>query len=202
MIVKRAFDLVVASVALVVLSPVMAGIAAAVRLTSPGPILYRGVRTGLHGRPFRIAKFRTMTVDAERYGVTTSLGDPRVTRLGSFLRRYKLDELPQLLNVIAGDMSIVGPRPEVAEHTNAYTDEERAILTVRPGITDYASIKYVALDEVVGSENAHDFFIKKVRPDKNRLRLEYVRNQSFGEDLVIVARTVAVVMKKAVAPRR
>jgi lipopolysaccharide/colanic/teichoic acid biosynthesis glycosyltransferase len=193
---KRAFDLLAAGTGLVVLSPVLVGIALAVRVSSPGPVFYRGVRIGLDGRPFRIFKFRTMVTDAERLGTTTSLGDSRITPMGHFLRRYKLDELPQLLNVVSGEMSIVGPRPEVEEHTSAYTTDEHAILSVRPGITDYASIELVSLDEVLGSENPHEVYVTRVRAQKNALRLRYVRNRSFSEDLKIIARTFLAIGAK------
>ena len=141
---KRTFDLMAASVGLVILSPLLLVIACAVRCDTRGPVFYRGVRTGLNGIPFRIIKFRTMVPDAESLGgKVTARDDARVTRVGRVLRRYKLDELPQLINVIKGDMSVVGPRPEVSEYTALYTDEEHVILSVRPGITDYASIELV-----------------------------------------------------------
>jgi lipopolysaccharide/colanic/teichoic acid biosynthesis glycosyltransferase len=137
-----------------------------------------------------------MTDGAERFGTTTALGDARVTPVGRVLRRYKLDELPQLLNVLDGSMSIVGPRPEVEEHTIEYTNEEQAILSVVPGITDYASIELVALDEVLGSENPHHVYLTRVRAQKNALRLRYVRERSFGVDLRIIARTLAAIVAK------
>jgi lipopolysaccharide/colanic/teichoic acid biosynthesis glycosyltransferase len=199
---KRVFDLVLSIGALIVLAPALAAIAVAVRLSSPGPVLYRGVRTGLGGRPFRILKFRTMCVDAERLGTTTHVHDPRVTRVGAFLRRFKLDELPQLVNVIAGDMSLVGPRPEVAEHTDAYSPEERLILGVKPGITDLASIRFVDLAAELGPENPHEVYVTRVRAEKNRLRLEYVRRRSFGTDLRSLAATVAAVLGRARRERR
>lgn len=194
---KRLFDVFFATVCLVALSPVMLVIAAVVRLTSPGPVFYRGVRAGRFGKPFRIFKFRTMSVDAETLGTTTKKNDPRVTRAGAFLRRYKLDELPQLLNVLAGQMSIVGPRPEVFEHTDAYVGAERRILDVRPGITDYASIELVSLDELLGSENAHENFIRNVRPRKNALRLRYVEERSFAGDMRIIWLTLLAILRKA-----
>jgi lipopolysaccharide/colanic/teichoic acid biosynthesis glycosyltransferase len=138
-----------------------------------------------------------MRPDAERMGTTTALGDPRITRVGRFLRRYKLDELPQLFNVLAGEMSLVGPRPEVEEHTREYAGDELEILAVRPGITDYSSIRFVALDEVLGSEDPHTLFVTRYRAEKNRLRVEYVRNRSFGEDLRIIFLTLAAIAGKA-----
>lgn len=194
---KRAFDLAVAGLGIAGLSPVLALVAAAVKLTSPGPVLYRGTRIGLHGRPFTILKFRTMHVDAERMGTTTRIDDPRITRVGRFLRRYKLDELPQLLNVLRGQMSLVGPRPEVEEHTSAYTVEERAILTVLPGITDYSSIHFASLDEVLGREDPHNVYVSRIRGEKNQLRLRYVRTATFREDLRIIGKTVVAIARKA-----
>jgi lipopolysaccharide/colanic/teichoic acid biosynthesis glycosyltransferase len=193
---KRLFDCSFALVALIVLSPVLATIAIVIAATSNGPVLYRGVRTGRYGRPFRILKFRTMTVDAERAGTTTTLGDPRITRVGRLLRSGKLDELPQLWNVLRGEMSLVGPRPEVAEHTDEYTAEEMAILDVPPGITDFSSIHFASLDRVLGTDNPHEVYVTRVRAEKNALRLRYVRERSFGVDLRILAATIGVVVRK------
>lgn len=188
---KRLFDLVTASLGLVVLCPVLLGIGLVVKLTSQGPVFYRGRRIGRYGEPFGMFKFRTMIVDAEAVGGTsTGKNDPRVTKTGRMLRRYKLDELPQLLNVLRGEMSIVGPRPEVEEYTRLYDDDEQVILSVRPGITDYASIQFRDLAEVLGSEDADRVYAETVRPIKNRLRMKYVVQQRFAEDLRIIALTV------------
>lgn len=199
---KRAFDVIAAAVAIVSCSPALMIIAVLIKATSRGPILYRGARVGRDGHLFFMYKFRTMNADAERFGTTTSLADPRVTRIGRVLRNCKLDELPQLFNVIAGDMSFVGPRPEVSEHTDAYTDEERAILTVRPGITDFSSIHFVNLTELLGTHNAHDRFVTHYRAQKNALRLRYVRERSFLTDLKIIGLTVRAVLAKAFVHRR
>jgi len=137
-----------------------------------------------------------MRVGSEALGTTTRIGDERITPVGAFLRRYKLDELPQLWNVMIGEMSVVGPRPEVEEHTSVYTAEERAILDVRPGITDYSSIRFVSLDEVLGPDNPHQVYVTRVRGEKNQLRLAYVRNQSFSEDLKIVLKTFGAILGK------
>jgi lipopolysaccharide/colanic/teichoic acid biosynthesis glycosyltransferase len=188
---KRAFDVVSASFGLLLLSPLLLLLGAAVKLTSRGPVFYRGKRTGLHGEPFRIYKFRTMVADAETRGSTaTAANDPRITRIGRVLRKYKLDELPQLLNVLNGDMSIVGPRPEVEEHTSVYTAEEQVILTVRPGITDFASIRFRDLGQLIGDDDPNRVFIERYRGEKNRLRIEYVRRRSFLVDLQIIFRTI------------
>jgi lipopolysaccharide/colanic/teichoic acid biosynthesis glycosyltransferase len=194
---KRAFDVAMAAAGLLLLAPLLAGIAVAVKLTSPGPALYRGLRTGRHGRPFHMLKFRTMVVDAERRGgTTTGARDPRVTRFGETLRNYKLDELPQLVNVLRGEMSLVGPRPEVAEYTDAYTPEERRILTVRPGITDLASLRFHDLQQAVGADDPDDVFRRDVLPEKIALRLKYVDERSLGGDAAILLRTAAVVAAK------
>jgi|TARA_B100000809_G_scaffold64704_1_gene61353 lipopolysaccharide/colanic/teichoic acid biosynthesis glycosyltransferase len=191
---KRTFDLMTASIGLVILSPLFVVIACAVRCDTRGPVFYRGVRTGLNGIPFRIIKFRTMVPDAESLGGrVTARDDARVTRVGRVLRRYKLDELPQLINVIKGDMSVVGPRPEVSEYTALYTDEERLILSVRPGITDYASIEFVQLGEAVGSDlqdGAFEDRVRKVLEIKNALRVKYVRKQTFMGDIKLILLTL------------
>lgn len=188
---KKLFDIIFASLGALALAPVFIAIAAAIKLTSPGPVFYRGVRTGLRGRPFRIFKFRTMVVNAEKVGgPSTGKDDPRITSVGGFLRRYKLDELPQLFNVIGGEMSLVGPRPEVPQYTDEYRGEELLILTVRPGITDYASIKFSRLDEVLGSEEPDRVYEEKVRPVKNALRIKYVKEQSFWGDVSLIFATI------------
>jgi lipopolysaccharide/colanic/teichoic acid biosynthesis glycosyltransferase len=187
---KRSFDLCVASVATIALSPLLVSIAVAVCVDSPGPVIYRGTRVGLCGREFDILKFRTMTHQPSRVGqLTTALNDPRVTSVGRFLRRYKLDELPQLVNVIRGDMSIVGPRPEHPGWTAKYSHEEQAILSVRPGLTDYASLEFVDLATAVGSEDADQRYFTEVFPRKNELRLQYVATMSWSNDVGLIART-------------
>ena len=196
---KRLFDLFICIAALPVLLPALAIIALLIRIESKGAVFFRGVRTGRFGRPFRIFKFRTMIPDAERVGGgTTALNDPRITRVGRVLRKYKLDELPQIFNVIKGDMSIVGPRPELPEYTQEYRGDEKIILTVRPGITDYSSIVFSSLDEHVGEVEADAVFEKDILPEKNRLRIKYVREQSFGKDLIIIVRTFGVMLSKLV----
>jgi lipopolysaccharide/colanic/teichoic acid biosynthesis glycosyltransferase len=193
--VKRALDLAVSLVSLALLSPAFLAIAAIVRLDSEGPAFYRGVRMGRHGMPFQMWKFRTMRVDSESQGITTGKDDPRITRVGKVLRKYKIDELPQLINVLTGEMSLVGPRPEFQEHTSAYHDEEKLILTVRPGITDYASLQFYDLAELVGSEDPHQVFVERLRDEKNRLRVAYVKQQSLREDFRILLRTVFRVVR-------
>jgi lipopolysaccharide/colanic/teichoic acid biosynthesis glycosyltransferase len=160
-----------------------------------GPVLYRGVRVGRYGKPFRIFKFRTMVVDAEKLGgASTADDDPRITRIGKFLRHYKLDELPQLINVIKGEMSIVGPRPEVPQYVEMFTGEEKAILSVRPGITDWATLWNPDEGAVLaGSPDPERLYVEKIRPEKIRLQLEYVRRRSIWIDLAIILQTLAAI---------
>ena len=187
------------AVGLLLLSPSLAVIALSIKLSSRGPIFYRGVRIGMHGKPFRIFKFRTMVVDAESLGASsTAADDPRITSVGSALRRYKLDELPQLLNVLFGDMSLVGPRPQVAWAVAAYNDEQRQLLQVRPGITDYASIRFRNEAEILrGSDNPDQTYLERIAPEKIRLGLEYVHHHSLWIDLCILFRTISSLFRPA-----
>lgn len=193
---KRLFDFAVATIGILVLSPVFVVTAILIKLDSRGPVFYRGIRIGRYGRPFRMLKFRSMVVGADTMGGTsTGLQDPRVTRVGRSLRRYKLDELPQLFNVLSGEMSIVGPRPEVEEYTRLYSSEEMQILSVRPGITDYASIEFSNLAEALGPEDVDRVYAEKVRPIKNQLRLKYVRECSFWGDVAIIIATLRGIVR-------
>lgn len=196
---KRLFDIVVSLCGLLVLSPLLAVLAVWIVLDSSGPVLYRGVRAGRFGRPFRICKLRTMVVDAEqRGGAETPANDPRITHAGHFLRRYKFDELPQLLNVLKGEMSLVGPRPEVMDEVIHYSDEEKKLLLVRPGITDWASIRFRDEDEILrGSTDPHRAYHELIRPEKVRLGLKYVQHGSFAVDLHILWLTMRAVLTPA-----
>ena len=197
LVLKRIFDVTLAMAALVLFSPVILLSAWMVKQSGPGPVFYRGVRAGLHGKPFRIFKFRTMVTDAERLGgPTTGTRDPRVTSVGRFLRRTKLDELPQLINVLVGDMSLVGPRPEVLEYTAKYEGEEKYILCMRPGITDYASMEFADLDDLVGSIDPDRYFREHIMPRKNALRIKYVKEWSLGSDFSILWATFCRVVKR------
>jgi lipopolysaccharide/colanic/teichoic acid biosynthesis glycosyltransferase len=189
---KRSFDVVVATIGLLTLSPLLLCIVVAILVSSPGPVFFRGVRVGLNGRLFRILKFRTMVIDAEaRGGPSTAADDPRITSVGAVLRRYKLDEIPQLFNVVVGDMSLVGPRPQVQSDVARYSSEERALLSVRPGITDYASIKFRHEGEILRGQGDPDAaYDRLIRPEKIRLGLEYVRRRSLWVDVTILCRTV------------
>jgi lipopolysaccharide/colanic/teichoic acid biosynthesis glycosyltransferase len=195
--IKRLFDIAASSFGLLILSPLFLVIAVLVRLDSPGPVFYRGRRAGWYGKPFRIFKFRTMVMNADKIGgPSSSADDPRITRVGRFLRRYKLDELPQLLNVVKGEMSLVGPRPEVLQEVLFYTEEEKRLLEVRPGITDWASIKFRNEGELLrGSVDPHQAYREKIRPEKIRLGLEYVRSNSLVTDCRIIFRTLKSVLE-------
>lgn len=190
---KRLFDLAVSIIGLIILSPLFLAIAAWIKLDSRGPVFYRGKRVGLGGRTFRIYKFRTMVANAEQLGgPSTANDDRRITRAGRFLRKYKLDELPQLINVVIGHMSLVGPRPEVKEYVDLFTGEEKAILSVRPGITDWASLWNPDEGAVLaGAEDPEKVYLEKIRPTKVRLQLKYVRERSFLVDLSILMKTIA-----------
>ena len=201
---KRGFDVGGAALGLILSAPLLAGIAALIKLDSPGPVLYRGNRVGRGGHTFRIVKFRTMVPDAEvRGGPSTADDDPRITRVGRWLRRYKVDELPQLFNVFRGEMSIVGPRPEVPQYAALLTGEERAILSVRPGMTDWASIWDIDEGrELLGSADAERKYLEEIRPQKVRLQLKYVRERSLRTDLQIIAQTFGRLLRhRAVGER-
>jgi len=194
---KRAFDIFGSVLGLVVLSPLVACVAVAIKLDSRGPVLYKGARVGINGRRFNIRKFRTMVTNAEAVGgSTTPEDDPRVTAVGRFLRGNKLDELPQLWNVLIGEMSLVGPRPQVQWAVDLYTPEERLVLSVRPGITDYASLRFANEGEILkGSKDPDRDYMEKIHPEKMRLSLEYVRSRSFSGDLSIIAQTLGAVIR-------
>jgi len=194
---KRAFDLIASMMGILVLSPVLLFIAAWIKFDSRGPVFYRGARVGLGGKTFRIFKYRTMVVNSDKIGgSSTPDDDPRLTRSGKFLRRFKLDELPQLLNVVTGDMSLVGPRPQVQWAVDLYTPEEREVLTVRPGITDYASVHFPNEGEILkGSLDPDKDYMEKIHPKKMRLSLEYVKARSFWVDLKIIFETIVAVFQ-------
>lgn len=192
---KRLFDITVSSIGLLVLSPLLLLIALWIKLNSKGPVFYRGVRVGRFGKPFRIFKFRTMVVEAEKLGgPSTADDDPRITRAGRFIRKYKLDELPQLINVLRGEMSIVGPRPEVQMYVDMFTEEEKAILSVRPGMTDWASLWDIDEGAILaGSPDPEKTYMEKIRPEKIRLQLEYVKRHSFWVDMKIILKTLKTI---------
>ena len=194
---KRLMDIVLSGVALAVLWPVLLIVALAIRIDDPGPVFYRQVRVGRGGKEFRIFKFRTMVVDADKKGLSITVGrDSRITRVGAFLRKTKLDELAQLLNVCLGDMSFVGPRPEVPRYVEMYTPYQRQVLLVRPGITDYASIAYRNENDLLaGAEDPERMYIDVIMPDKIELNMKYLREISPVADIRLILATVAAVVR-------
>ena len=195
-VVKRVLDLVLALILLVPGLILMIPLAIWVKLDSEGPVIYKAVRGGYHNQPFMIWKFRSMVVDADKTGGCTAKNDARVTRAGRIMRKFKLDELPQLFNIIAGKMSFVGPRPELLLYTTQYTEEQQCIMWVRPGVTDRSSIVYIAQDEIVGEEDPVANFERLILPEKNRLRVEYAKTQCFKTDAELIFETIRGVFGK------
>lgn len=195
---KRLFDIVASGCGLLVLSPVLLFVAIWIKLDSPGPVFYRQVRVGYRNKDFRIFKFRSMRIGADKGSLVTIGGrDPRITRSGYFIRKYKLDELPQLINVFVGDMSLVGPRPEVRHYVDYWTPEQMHVLDVRPGITDPASIKFRNENELMGqAEDPEEYYIQVIMQEKIKLYLEYVQNASFWYDLKLIFQTFKVIISE------
>ena len=196
-VLKRLFDLVASLVALVLLSPLMAVLAWRIKSYDGGPVLYAGRRVGKDGKPFGMYKFRSMVLNADKIGgSSTPDDDPRITPIGKVLRKYKLDELPQLLNVVKGEMSLVGPRPQVQWAVDLYTPEQRGVLTVPPGITDYASVRFPNEGEILkGSTDPDRDYMEKIHPEKMRLSLEYVRQRSLLTDVKVIAQTFLAILR-------
>ena len=197
LLLKRLMDIVVSGGALLVIWPVLLIVALAIKIDDPGPVFYRQVRVGRGGRTFRIFKFRTMVVDADKKGLAITVGlDNRITRVGALLRRTKLDELAQLINVFTGDMSFVGPRPEVQKYVDLYTPYQRQVLLVRPGITDYASIAYRNENDLLaGAEDPERMYIDVIMPDKIELNMKYLREISPAADIRLIFGTILAVIK-------
>lgn len=193
---KRFFDIVASGCGLLVLLPLLLVIAIWIKLDSKGPVFYRQVRVGRHNKDFRIIKFRSMRVGADKGSLVTIGGrDPRITRSGYFIRKYKLDELPQLINVFIGQMSIVGPRPEVRHYVDYWTTEQLHVLDVRPGITDPASIKFRNENELMETaDNPEDYYINVIMQEKIRLYLEYVSKAGFWYDIKLIIKTFKVIV--------
>ena len=189
---KRLFDIVSSGIGLLCLAPVFVVMAIWIKLDSRGPVFYRQTRVGRYGRDFRIFKFRSIRVGSDKgRQITVGERDPRITRSGYFIRRYKIAELPQLINVFLGDMSIVGPRPEVRKYVDLYSEEQRKVFQVRPGITDLASIKYRNENELLSQVDDPDtYYIDVIMPDKLTINLEYIRHQSFMGDIKIIFNTL------------
>ena len=195
---KRLFDIVASGLALIVLSPLFLIIAIWIKLDSKGPVFYRQVRVGWKNKDFRIFKFRSMRVGADKGSLVTIGGhDPRVTKSGYFIRKFKFDELPQLINVIVGDMSLVGPRPEVRHYVDYWTPEQMHVLDVRPGITDPASIKFRNENELMEkAEDPEKYYIEVIMQEKIRLYLEYVEKHSFFYDIALIFKTFWVIVSE------
>lgn len=195
--IKRVIGLVLAITFFVILFPVYIAIALAIIIETGLPVFYKAERGGYKGNSFKIYKFRSMVRNADKIGgSTTALNDSRITKVGKFLRKTKLDETAQLINIIKGEMSFIGPRPELLKYTNNYKGAEKYILQVRPGITDYSSISYINLDEIVGSDNADEMYEKYVLYKKNQLRIKYAADISFKTDVKLFLFTVLAVLRK------
>lgn len=195
---KRCMDLGLTLPVVILLSPLYLLLIIAVKLDSAGPVFFRQTRTGKHGKPFQILKFRSMVVNAEKLGrQITASGDPRITRMGSFLRKTKLDELPQLINVLRGEMSLVGPRPEVPRYTNLYTPEQARVLDYVPGITDPATIEYRHEEEILAQATDQDrAYLEQIMPEKLRINLEYQQRATLWTDLLIIFRTFSSIFTR------
>ena len=195
---KRLFDILCVLGGLLILSPIFIVIAVLIKIDSKGPVYFRQERVGMNGVLFRIFKFRTMVVDAEKLGLKITVGgDARITNVGFFLRKYKLDELPQLFNVLFGEMSLVGPRPEVSEYVAYYSEDERKIIqSVRPGITDLASLEFRDENEMLrDAVNPKDVYIHEILPKKIAYYIEYVTRQNLLLDIKIILRTLAAIVR-------
>ncbi|MFO7790076.1 MAG: sugar transferase [Bacteroidota bacterium] len=189
---KRAFDIIVSFAGLILLSPVFIVLGIAICMDSPGGIFYKQQRVGKNGKPFSIYKFRSMRADSDKKGqLTVGSNDKRITKTGRFIRKYKLDELPQLINVFLGEMSIVGPRPEVPGYVKLYNDEQKKVLSVKPGLTDYASIEYANENSLLASaKDPEKFYVEKIMPEKLALNKKYIRDMGLKTDLKIILQTI------------
>ncbi len=195
--IKRVFDIILSALGLILLSPLFLVLAIAIATDSPGGIFYRQTRVGKNGHPFRIFKFRSMRSGSDKKGqLTVGSTDQRITRTGRFIRKHKLDEFPQLINVLKGDMSLVGPRPEVPKYVAMYNDEQKKVLSVRPGITDYASIEYANENDLLSSSsNPEKTYIDEVMPAKLALNKKYISEAGLGTDIKLIFRTLGKVFK-------
>lgn len=195
---KRVIDFFLALFLLIAALPFFAIISLIIVIDSGFPIFYKPLRDGYKNKPFHIYKFRTMVKDADKGDGTTALNDPRITRAGKILRKIKLDEIPQLFNVLNSTMSFIGPRPELLKYTERYKGDEKLILQVRPGITDFSSIEFINLDEIVGEENPDEMYEKYVLKQKNELRVKYAKEVSLKTDITLFVKTCLQVLKKAI----
>jgi lipopolysaccharide/colanic/teichoic acid biosynthesis glycosyltransferase len=195
--IKRSFDIVSSSIVLLLFSPFFLVIALLILLDSRGGVFFKQIRVGRNGKHFPLYKFRTMRPNSESKGqITVGKRDNRITPIGYFLRKFKLDEFPQLINVIRGDMSVVGPRPEVPRYVEMYTDEQKQVLTVRPGLTDFASLEYINENELLANaENPEEEYVERVMPAKLDLNLKYIAQQSILTDLKIIFKTLGRIVR-------
>ncbi len=195
---KRIFDIVMSGLGLICLSPLFLVLAVWIKCDSAGPVFYRQIRVGRGNKDFRLFKFRSMRPDSDKLGLITVGGhDPRVTRSGYYIRKYKLDEFPQLINVFVGDMSLVGPRPEVRKYVDLYTPEQLRVLNVRPGITSLASIRYRNENEILAKADDPDkAYVEQIMPDKIAIDLEYVENASLTNDIKLIFKTFGEIIRK------
>ncbi len=189
--IKRLFDVLASFIGLLILLPFFLLLAIWIKSDSKGPVFFLQERIGIHGNPFRLIKFRSMRVNASKEGLLTVGVDHRITNSGKVIRKYKLDELPQLINVLKGDMSFVGPRPEVEKYVALYSEEQKKVLQVKPGITDPASISYMDENELLGnSEQPEETYIQEIMPAKLTINLEYIENRNFLRDIMVILRTI------------
>ena len=195
---KRIFDIVASGIGLILLSPLFIILTIWIKCDSTGSVFYRQIRVGRNNRDFQLLKFRSMRVGSDKKGLITVGGhDPRITRSGYYIRKYKLDEFPQLINVFKGDMSLVGPRPEVRKYVDMYTEEQMHVLDVRPGITDLASIRYRNENELLERVNDPDkYYVEVIMPDKLRINLEYVARHSFTFDIRLIFQTFRAIVSE------
>lgn len=193
---KRIFDIILSSIVLLIFLPFGILIALTILFTSKGGVFYIQERIGKNGKPFGLYKFRTMRRDADKAGqLTVGMRDSRITKIGYFLRKFKLDEFPQFINVLLGQMSVVGPRPEVQEYTDLYNERQKEVLSVKPGITDYASLKYFDENKLLGeSDNPRETYIKEIMPAKIEINRKYIDNPTLGQDFKIVWMTFLKVL--------
>lgn len=193
----RFCDIVLSCLGLLLLSPLFAVVAVWIVIDNPGPVFYRQMRVGKDGKDFGLLKFRSMRIGADKESlITIGEHDSRITRAGYYIRKYKLDELPQLWNVLTGDMSLVGPRPEVRKYVDMYTDEQRLVLSVRPGITDYASIEYIDENRLLAqAEDPDRTYIEEILPAKIALNMRYIKHQTLGEYMKIIFLTLAKIIR-------
>lgn len=192
---KRVFDVLSSLVVIILFSPLLIILAIWIAVDSPGGVFYKQIRIGKNAKPFNLLKFRSMRPDADKSGQLTIGDDNRITKVGRFIRKYKLDELPQLFNILKGEMSVVGPRPEVPKYVNLYSEEQKKVLNALPGLTDYASLEYLNEQKVLGAaENPEKTYIEEVMPAKLKLNLKYIKERSFLVDIRLIFKTIAKII--------